>query len=128
MKKIIFSSLLLCGFFVCSCARTVESPSRGSDPLDKKEFVLVNMFDGYGIDIGFDNGRIYGFAGVNRYMGSYAVSGGSIKLGHTGTTMMAGPEDKMKAETEYLKLLGEASSFTFDGSVLKLGKLEFRLK
>ena len=62
-----------------------------------------------------------GNSGVNRYNGSVDSStDGSFAIDHPVSTMMAGPEDAMKAETTYLTRLQAATSYAIDGDTLVL--------
>lgn len=72
--------------------------------------------------IGFDAAthRVYGDAGCNRMMGSYAVDSvknGELTLGPLGTTMMACPD--MEQEKVVLDALNSVKSF----NLLKDGKV-----
>ena len=59
-------------------------------------------------ELGFDaEGRMYGCAGINRVMGSYAVSGGVLTCGQVAMTMMAGPPDAMAYEQVFVAALAE---------------------
>ncbi|MBS0189447.1 MAG: META domain-containing protein [Planctomycetes bacterium] len=74
------------------------------------------------MDIGQD-GKVSGFAGVNRWMSSLDVASlakGDFKLSPAGSTMMAGPEYAMKLEREFLDALQKARNFKLDGSKLTL--------
>lgn len=74
-----------------------------------------------GITIKFDGSRVSGFSGVNQYGGPYtAESDGSLEIGTLSSTLMAGPEDLMAAEKEYLDLLEACDTFAFkdDGSLV----------
>ena len=69
----------------------------------------------------FTDGRVAGTSGVNRYNGSVeSGADGSFAIDHPVSTMMAGPEDAMKAEATYLRLLEGASSYAIDGDTLVL--------
>lgn len=127
MKKLLLCFLFAGIFFVYSCA-SVSLVDMGTDLLDKKEFVLTNMAGGEEIFIGFKNGRVYGFSGVNRYTGTYEVSGNDIIFGSIGATMMAGQEDKAIVESKYLELLNSVKTFSLNGEVLQLGELKFKRK
>ena len=82
---------------------------------------MVSVIEGLYITLEFDEeGRIAGFAGVNRYFASYEATGDSLSFGVTGSTMMAGTEDAMIQESKYLKLLNETASFSGVGDELKL--------
>jgi heat shock protein HslJ len=57
-------------------------------------------------ELGFDaEGRMYGCAGVNRVMGSYAVSGGVLTCGQVAMTMMAGPPEATAYEQAFVAAL-----------------------
>jgi heat shock protein HslJ len=69
----------------------------------------------------FADGRIGGKSAVNTYRGPYeAGSDGAFSVGDLATTMMAGPEPDMRAETTYLELLAGASSYTVEDRTLTL--------
>lgn len=74
------------------------------------------------LDISAD-GKVSGFAGVNRLMSSINLDGlskGDFSLSPAATTMMAGPEYAMKLEREYLDALAKVRNFKVDGSKLTL--------
>lgn len=69
----------------------------------------------------FADGKIGGKSAVNTYGGPYeAGEDGSFSVGDLASTMMAGPEPDMRAETIYLQLLAEASSYAVEGETLIL--------
>jgi heat shock protein HslJ len=69
----------------------------------------------------FADGKISGNSGVNSYSGTYkAGTGASFGVGPLVSTLMAGPEPAMKAETTYLQLLDAAESYKVSGSTLTL--------
>lgn len=79
------------------------------------------------ITIGFSNGRVFGSSGVNRYMGTYELKAGCITIKGFGSTMMAGPEEDVKAEQEYLKYLDGSHTITIERDKLFIGDKEFHL-
>ena len=69
----------------------------------------------------FADGKISGKSAVNNYSGAYTEGPGDVfAVGDLASTMMAGPEPDMRAETAYLKLLSEAKSYKLDGDGLTL--------
>jgi heat shock protein HslJ len=56
-------------------------------------------------EIRFDDGRISGRIGVNRFNGSYIVSADTIEFGPAATTRMAGPPELMDLEDRFLAAL-----------------------
>lgn len=93
---------------------TVES-------LDGVEWVLVRFGDGQDapqepeLTLVFDNGRVAGHGGCNRYMGGVrtGASGGDIAFGPLAGTMMACPQDLMDLERRFLKALSGVRKFGF---------------
>jgi len=64
------------------------------------------------ITAGFANGQISGNSGVNSYSGSYTEGAGrTFSVGSISSTLMAGPEEAMRAEAAYLTLLEETRSY-----------------
>jgi len=61
----------------------------------------------------------YGFAGCNRFFGSYETAGSSLKLGALGATRMACPEG-MEQEQELLTAIGSTTRYEIHGSKLLL--------
>ncbi len=66
------------------------------------------MYKDANITIAFEGDRVYGFSGVNRYFGGAKIDGENIEVLNVASTMMAGPENRMQAESGYIKLLNEA--------------------
>ena len=57
------------------------------------------------IKISFAENKISGNSGINNYFGNCEIKNDSIKIGPVGSTKIAGPENLMKIEREFLKLL-----------------------
>jgi len=53
-----------------------------------------------------DDGRVAGTAGVNRFMGTWSITGTVLAFGPLATTLMAGPPDRMEQEGAVLRILG----------------------
>lgn len=125
MKKLLSTIMCLSIFLIYSCATAKKSTNAAvknltQKDLREKEFALENMYKELEINIGFENNRIYGFSGVNRYMSDYKLNGDKITISGAASTMMAGPEKNMNAEIEYLKLLNEADTIMLDGDILTI--------
>lgn len=77
----------------------------------------------------FEEGRVAGSSGVNRYFGGYEVEGEKMTIGQVGGTLMAGPEPLMQQEAAYLAALQATTSYRVSGDTLTLttpdGALEF---
>lgn len=69
----------------------------------------------------FSDGRISGRSAVNTYGGPYrAAADGSFSATGLAMTEMAGPEPAMRAESIYIKLLSESTSYRLEDSGLVL--------
>ena len=69
----------------------------------------------------FTDGRIGGTSAVNSYGGPYeSGADGAFSVGELVSTMMAGPEPDMRAETTYLELLRAATSYKVEDGTLTL--------
>ncbi|MBS0189739.1 MAG: META domain-containing protein [Phycisphaerales bacterium] len=69
------------------------------------------------------DGKVSGFAGVNRLTSSLDVEGvkkGQFKLSPAAVTRMAGPAYAMALESKYLDALNKATGFRMEGSSLVL--------
>ncbi len=65
-----------------------------------------------GISARFDGASMTGFSGVNTYTGAYtAGDDGTFEAGPFASTLMAGPEEAMAAETAYMKLIDDANKY-----------------
>ena len=73
------------------------------------------------ITAAFADGKIGGKSAVNTYGGPYTEGpGDAFSVGDLVSTMMAGAEPDMRAETAYLTLLAQAKSYQLDGDRLTL--------
>ncbi|MDA0105323.1 META domain-containing protein [Brachyspira hyodysenteriae] len=100
---------------------TFTKRSLNYNDLYGREFILENKYPEIGITIAFDTNKIYGFSGVNRYFGGYTLTNDNIiTIGALGSTMMAGPEENMKAEQEFSKIISAASNITLSITNLEI--------
>ena len=59
--------------------------------------------------------RVNGFAGCNRYMGTYRIEGGRLRIDAPAATRMACPTpERAGLEADYLRGLGSIDTFTLD--------------
>jgi putative lipoprotein len=56
-------------------------------------------------EIRFGDGQVSGRVGVNRFNGSYTLTGGTIEFGPAATTRMAGPAELMDLERRFHQAL-----------------------
>ena len=73
------------------------------------------------ITASFTDGRVGGKGGVNSYSGPYTVGrNGFFSVGDIISTLMAGPENAMRAESAYYQLLHEAKAYRLTDGHLTL--------
>lgn len=130
MKKILILVLAVIGaIFAVSCGQysntTTETANAAMitvDDLLGKEFALTNMYEGKEVTIAFSaTNMLGGKAVINYYFGGFTLEGDKIKLSDDmGSTKMAGPEEDMNAEMEYLQILNGADTIALDGDVLTI--------
>jgi heat shock protein HslJ len=79
--------------------------------------------------LSFDNGKANGNAGINNFNGSYdAPSDGVLTFGPLASTQMAGPDNAMKQESEFLQALANTKKFTTeDGALVLMDDSEAKL-
>lgn len=70
--------------------------------------------DGVEITLNFEEDRVAGAGGCNRYFGSVSSAApGELRFSGMGATRMACPEPAMDLEQRYLSTLAEATSYSF---------------
>lgn len=93
---------------------------------DKGEAALPKK---HGITLAIDeNGRITGKSGVNQYFGSFTMVKGKISWGQMGCTEMAGPPERMDAESLYVKSLTQTTTYQIDQDVLTISDAATKTK
>ena len=89
-----------------------NSLSRLTKELPGTNWRLVNMngkeVRNAGITISFSGNKITGNSGVNNYFSDYIITAGNITIGTIGSTKMAGSDNLMKTERQYMELLQNA--------------------
>ena len=139
MKKLLILGIAALALTACtdvkvpfmSSAKTESSTSSSTpvfanlkEQLNGREFIIVT--EGYNskTSIGFKGDRVYGFSGINRYFGTYQVSGGKFVFGEFGLTRMAGSESEMTLELKFLDILKNNKSVKLSGDTLTLTSTE----
>ena len=85
-----------------------------------KTFVYEDSLSNYEITIKFYEKKIRGTSGVNKYLAVYVLEGNKLTISpQIITTMMAGPEDAINKESEYLTDLSKAEKIEYiDGKLI----------
>jgi heat shock protein HslJ len=60
-------------------------------------------------------GRLAGRSFCNRYMAGWTLQGTTLTIGQAGVTMMACPEEMMRQEQAFLKMIGGPLKVSFRG-------------
>ena len=137
MKKLLILGIVALALTACTDTKvpflTTKSSSTNStsssstgifanlkEQLNGREFIIVT--EGYNskTSIGFKGDRVYGFSGINRYFGTYQVSGGKFVFGEFGLTRMAGSQQEMTQELKFLDILKNNKSVKLSGDTLTL--------
>jgi heat shock protein HslJ len=101
-------------------AATADSPA-----LDGTAWVLTSLagrnLSGPAVTGRFENGRVQGTDGCNRYTSTYTTKGSSIQIGPKGaTTRMACPPDVMKQAEAFAASLAGAKTYRVSAGQLQL--------
>jgi heat shock protein HslJ len=102
----------------------------GPPSLGETEWTLVEL-DGAALKLAdgqraphlvfdLEEAHVTGSGGVNRVMGTFALSETELRFGPLATTLMAGPEDAMVRERALLDALSRVTSYALDGRALTL--------
>ncbi|WBQ09579.1 META domain-containing protein [Hyphomonadaceae bacterium ML37] len=63
------------------------------------------------LSIRFEDGRVSGSGGCNRFMGGYTLTGEALTLSELASTQMACPDEAMNQETRLLEQLSQVTMF-----------------
>ena len=84
-----------------------------------KKFKLSNMFEGTEITLSITNNSFVGKSGVNNYSIPFEKKDNKLIISKKGiSTLMAGPEEDMKAEDKYMQLLNKANYISYNKNTL----------
>lgn len=67
-----------------------------------------------------EESRVAGSSGLNRLMGTLALTEDELRFGPLATTLMAGPDDAMERERAFLDALARVTAYELDGRSLSL--------
>ena len=70
------------------------------------------------ITLNFSEDRIHGDSGVNNYFSNYVMTSDNIVVGPIGSTKMAGPDNFMKLESQYLNILQNSKKIKLNNNRL----------
>jgi len=81
-----------------------------------EDILSAGVIDNARTTIGFEDGRVAGSGGCNRYTGSFELDRESISFGPVAGTMMACPEALMNQDQRFHEALGLVTSWRIDES------------
>ena len=116
MKRIaMFSALTVLVLVLSGCI------GKQSVSLERTGWKLVSWSissmkaDAFEITANFDDKTMSGKSAVNSYSGTYSIDGYDITFGQFVSTEMAGPEDAMRAESNFFELMKQVKTLKVDG-------------
>lgn len=73
-------------------------------------------------EVTFAGDRVSGRAAINTYRGAFQAdeAGGELSVGPLASTQIGGPPEALAAETDYLRALESAATFSSDGGTLTI--------
>lgn len=130
MKKILF--LFVSVFLVFSCSNIyTKNDSANKTTLENTSWKLIKISEDkippktdnerFGeFTLNFDTDNLYGNSGINTFGGGYTLENGVLAAKHIIGTLMAGPENLMKLENRYLKVLNNIKSYKINNNTLTI--------
>lgn len=130
VKKLLFP-LLIWGVIVvwvgaAAAFATLEGTSWQVTAVDNGKKAIQTLIPNTMITATFEDGKITGSAGCNRYQAAYSVAGREIKIGMAASTRMycADPPGIMEQEKFFLDALKEVKSYRTQGGRMELLKAD----
>jgi heat shock protein HslJ len=126
MRRLFLSLLLVVAAFSAASILGCGASSSNAKLLEAHTWRVTKIGDAAyngsaAITSRFSAGKVSGSTGVNQYAGTYqAASGNNIAVTLGPMTLMAGTPDAMKAEADFVKALGSATSYAADDESLTL--------
>ena len=126
MRIAFFATSALALAFMTGCATPSAEPTSsataaptGGTALAGAERKVVEIggaptVSGSNVTIQFEDGRVFGAAGCNRFMGGYTLAddGLSIEMSQMASTMMACPDALMQQERAFLDTLAAVKGYS----------------
>ena len=130
-SALVVSLLAVCGMPACRTTAPTDAPAKPAAtpapaPIEGAEWrcTVLNgtpVADEHPPTITFDaDGKVHGFAGINRYFGTCTRTGTSVKFDRMVATKMGGPPERMAFEQRFLDGLMKADSMSADAHSLRV--------
>jgi len=121
MKASCLPAALLCAVLLGAGCTTEPLPLAGTRwELTRLHGQPVNSPLGLTLQFESRSNRIFGFTGVNRFGGVYAIAEPTLITLPVLTTRVEGPEAETTLETEFLAVLNEFGTYRIQGDMLDL--------
>lgn len=129
MKKLFILTIILSSFYACTDLSVLTNQQTAKEEVkilksmevENREFIITSPeYKSKKITLGFLNGRIFGFSGVNRYFAEYKIKNNKLVLDYLGSTKMAADNDSMRSELIYLDILKDNREIKIEGDKLIL--------
>ena len=125
---ITFITIIL--FILYSCSTTSEIKEVQSEiqieevetnnKLKGKKFKLVSAYPEMNITIEFGENKVYGFSAINNYFSEYLTDGDIFSVKSIATTKKTASKEYREAESKYLNMLKDATSYKLNGKKLTI--------
>jgi heat shock protein HslJ len=127
MKTTYLFSAMLAVALMAGCKTSANAPAA---PLEGTEWTLIEL-NGQPLTtvqnllvptlkLDAATKRASGTSGINRFGGSYGLTGANLKFGTLVGTRMGGPPEAMSRESAFLETMRQVSSWRITGKTLEL--------
>ena len=117
IKKILMVMVMSVLLVACGNRPNIREEINGKTYVFREKVILEEGKQEIAFTLGFEDGKIRGRA-LNNFISTYEIDGNNINILPMATTLMAGPEELMKGEAEYLEDLKNAFSICIAGDTL----------
>jgi heat shock protein HslJ len=120
--RLFFLILMITTAFLSGCNAAGNATQLDNTSWVLTEWSISSLFPAdFVITANFADGQISGNSAVNSYGGSYTADpSGSFSTGEMMSTLMAGSDEAMRAESAYMTLLAQSQRYTLLGNTLTL--------
>ena len=130
MKNNFIIIFIIISLILYSCSTTVEIKEvpnetqieevETNNKLKGRKFKLVSAYPEMNITIEFDEDKVYGFSAINNYFSEYLTDGDIFSVKDIATTKKTASKEYRDAESKYLNMLKDATSYKISGNKLTI--------
>lgn len=128
---ITFITIILFILYLYSCSTTTKEIKEvqneiqieeveTNNKLKGRKFKLVSAYPEMNITIEFDENKVYGFSAINNYFSEYLTDGDIFSVKSIATTKKTASKEYREAESKYLNMLRDATSYKLNGKKLTI--------